>query len=195
MNKADRLRNLIARTIEEAPYDFEGFRWAAKPQREWRTLLGFSPATLRRLAAQQPPFVRDCTHVDGRKMMLLRVGEPGPKTARQLAKTMTYIWRKRFGRSVSRPDFGRLVGLAEVWPDGDQLEIFKAVLDNWPAFMVGAKLVIAAEGRRCKKRLDYPCITWMRRFDKVGIELYVKRLQEQGKFSVQMQDKYLPLMA
>ena len=195
MSKIERLRELVARTIEHDPHDFEGFLWAAMPQAEWCAILDFSPATLRRLISQ-PPFVRNCARVSGRKMTLLREGEPGPTTARQLANIMASIWRKRFGRSVGRNHYGCLIGLAESWPDGHELEIFKRVLDNWPAFMVGVKSMIALEGGNGKERyLEHPSITVMRRFHKVGVELYVMQLQEQGKFSTQLQAKFLPLMA
>ena len=82
MSKSERLRQLVAPTIEGDPYDFEGFRWAARSQAEWCALLGFSPATLRRLIVPPPPFVCNCTHVGGRKITLLREGEPEPETAR-----------------------------------------------------------------------------------------------------------------
>ena len=193
MSNADRLRDLIAKTIEEDPYAFEGFQWAARSQAEWCARLGFAPATLRRMIAQ-PPFVRDCIHVGSRKVTLLREGEPGPMTARHIANTMSYIWCERFNRRVSRSHWGCLKGLAETWPDGHQVEIFKATLDNWSGFMVGVKGVIAVEGGKVLY-LEYPSIATMRKYHKVGVELYVMRLQEQGKFSVQMQDKYLPLMA
>ena len=70
------------------------------------------------------------------------------------------------------------------------------MLDNWPAFMVGVKGMIALEGGNGKERyLEHPSITVMRRFHKVGVELYVMQLQEQGKFSTQLQAKFLPLIA
>jgi hypothetical protein len=179
VSKTDRLRELIAKTIEEDPYEFEGFEWAARPQDDWCARLDCSVATLRRLIAQ-PPIVRDRARVNGRIVTLLREGEPGPKTVRHLANTMSCIWRKRFGRSVGRKDYGCLVGLAESWPEGYAVEIFKAALDDWPMFMVGVKGVIALEGGNGKELyLKYPSITVMRRFPKVGIELYVMQLQEQ----------------
>ena len=106
----------------------------------------------------------------------LREGEPGPRTARHIANTMAYIWRKRFGRSVKPKAYGCLIGLVESWPDGAQVEIFKLVLDNWPMFMTGVKLKIAAEGGQVRF-LECPSITVMRRFHEVGLEMYIMQLQ------------------
>jgi hypothetical protein len=179
MSKADQLRDLIARTIEEEAYDFEGFRWAARSQTEWCALLGFSPATLRRMTAPPSPFVRNCARVNGRKTTLLREGEPGPKTARQLANAMGRIWYRRFKRQVGKKKWRCLLALAEIWPDGHEIEIFKLVLDDWSMFMVGVKGMIALEGNNGKELyLEYPSITVMRRFHEVGIEMHMMQWQE-----------------
>ena len=46
-----------------------------------------SPATVKRLITQ-PPIVRTHTLVDGVRAVLLRLGEPGPNTPRELANIM-----------------------------------------------------------------------------------------------------------
>lgn len=119
--------------------------------------------------------------VGGVKMTLLRLGDPGPVTHRQIAKHMSNIWRQSLdGRSNTPKEFGLLIGLAKDWPEGQQVEVFKAVMKNWSGFMAGAKLEIASNGEGGEERyFKYPCISFMRRFWPIGIELW--EMEHQAK--------------
>ena len=91
---------------------------------------------------------------------------------------------------MGRDDFGRLVGLAESWPDDHEVELFKLVLDNWPTFMAGVKVAIAAEGASGKGLyLEYPSISVMRKFHEVAVEMHMTLT---GK---SLAGRPLPLMA
>lgn len=137
---AAKLGKIVVDIIAAEPFKFEGFVWAAKHQPELASQLGMSVAALRRLITK-PPFVRERTHDgDGKPITLLRVGMPGPKTPRHLANIMAQFFHKKFGTRPTDKAFGCLCGLAEIWPNGKQIDIFKTVLANWEGFMGVAKL-------------------------------------------------------
>lgn len=164
---AAKLGKLIADIIAAEPFEFEGYAWAAKDQPAWAAELGISVSTLQRMI-KKPPFVRSRTHdADGKMIALLRVGKPGPKTPRHLANIMAKLFKKKFGKRPSDEAFGCLCGLAEVWPDGEQLDIFKTVLADWQGFLGVAKLVLEIaedQGLLTFKNLkfDYLPITLLR---------------------------------
>ena len=113
---------------------------------------------------------------------LIREGLSGPKTHYDLAQVMSAIWRKKFGKPNTKPEFGCLVGLAEVWPDGEQVDIFKIVLNDWSAFMAGAKIemqLLGDEGRPLY--YEFPSLTVLRRFPEVAVELHRMTQQAGGK--------------
>lgn len=148
--------------------------WAAKPQRDWCHQLNFSVSTLNRLI-KLPPVVRETRMIDGVKVTLLRIGKPGPETPYQIARKMACIWRKHFdGRTTTEREFGCLMGLAEDWPKGKQVEIFKTIMGNWGGFMAGVKLSTYGTDAMEKDRFyRLPSISVMRRFHAVGVEQYL----------------------
>ncbi|RWC59481.1 hypothetical protein [Mesorhizobium sp.] len=85
----------------------------------------------------------------------------------------------------TRHEFGCLNGLAEVWPQGMQVEIFEIVLDDWPMFVTGAKLAIdllASQGQPTVYRYyDYPSIGFIRRFPNIAVDMAVMKYQWAGK--------------
>jgi hypothetical protein len=94
---------------------------------------------------------------------------------------MCRIWRKRFGRTVRRHEYGCIIGLAEEWPDGRQVEIFKLVTSNegWPEFMAGVWIEIAKlDG--VKHFYKFPTLTVMRRFHTVAVDLYQMHVQQKA---------------
>lgn len=166
------------------PFEHEGFQWAARPQDWWTEQLGFSVSTLNRLI-RKPPFVRQTKQIDGKNTTLLREGKAGKKTPRHIANIMSRIWRKRYDRSVTRYEYGCMIGLAEEWPEGHQVEIFKLVIskEGWPEFMAGVWIEIAKlDG--VKHFYKFPTLTVMRRFHTVALELYQMHSQQKaGKAS------------
>lgn len=182
--KVTSLRELIAAEIAVNPFEHEGFQWAARRQEWWTEQLGFSVSTLNRLI-RKPPFVRQMKQIDGRNTTLLRDGKPGPKTPRHIANIMSRIWRRKYDRPVTRVEYGCMIGLAEEWPDGHQVEIFKLVISNegWPEFMAGVWIEIAKlDG--VKRFYKFPTLTVIRRFHMVGVELYQMNAQQKaGKSS------------
>lgn len=179
--KVESLRALVAAEIAANPFEHEGFQWAARPQEWWTEQLGFSVSTLNRLI-RKPPFVRQTKQIAGKNTTLLREGKPGQKTPRHIANIMSRMWRKRYDRPVTRSEYGCMNGLAEEWPDGHQVEIFKLVISNegWPEFMAGVHIQVDLLGHNGKKRFyKFPTLTVMRRFHAVALELY--QMQQQAK--------------
>jgi hypothetical protein len=89
---------------------------------------------------------------------------------------MRNIWRAKLGKEVGTKAFGCLVGLAKEW-GGHAVDIFKAVLNNWPAFMVGMKQHPDCTTPRFYK---FPSITVIRRFPDVAAEVWMMDVQKAG---------------
>lgn len=77
-------------------------------------------------------------------------------------------------------EYGCMCGLAEVWPEGHQIEIFRSVLADWSAFMAGEKVAIWAAGEGEEKFFEFAAMTVVRAFPEVAVELYVMERQEQA---------------
>jgi hypothetical protein len=77
-------------------------------------------------------------------------------------------------------EFGCLCGLAELWPEGYQIDILKTVLADWSAFMAGAKVAIWAAGDGGEKFFEFASMSVIRAFPQVAVELYVMDRQEQA---------------
>lgn len=175
------LRSLITESIRANPVELDGFQWAAHPQEELCRKLGISVSTLYR-RVKAPPFVSKRRLIDGKMTALIREGLPGPQTHYDLAQIMSAIWRKKFGKANTKKEFGCLKGLAEVWPEGQQVQIFKTVLNDWSAFMAGAKIemqLLGDEGRPLY--YEFPSLTVLRRFPEVAVELHQMTQQAKGK--------------
>jgi hypothetical protein len=182
--KRAKLAQLIEDRITDDPYEFEGFQWAAMAQPELAEMLGASVETLRRLISK-PPFDRERTHVDGRIVTLLRIGEARPMTTRHVANIMANIWRKKTERRPGKAEYGCLCGLAEVWPSGEQISILKTVLADWTGYMscVKAEMMVAEDAGEAItfKFFKHPVISVMRRWPSVAVELHRMKLQATGK--------------
>jgi len=98
----------------------------------------------------------------------------------RLAKTLTSLRLKE-----TPHEYGCMVGLAEVWPDGMQAELFKMVLEQWATFMAGVKVAQATEptnGRLAKPLyLQFPHISTIRRYHYVAVEMAVMNYQSGAK--------------
>jgi hypothetical protein len=184
ISKIELLGQLIAECIASEPYELDGFLWAVHPQEWYCSQLGISVETLRRWISK-PPFVRQCKQINGKKMTLLREGEPGPMTHRHIANIMSNIFRSKTGKPVARREYGCLIGLAETWPGGEQVEIFKTVMTDWTSFMSCVHCVIMemqdAGEDAVKRYYSFPSVTVMRRFHEVGVELHLMKLQAKVK--------------
>jgi hypothetical protein len=167
----DALLILIAKCIEEAPIELDGFRWCGMPQSEMATALQCSVETLRRLISK-PPIVRKRRM----GMTLLRVGEPGPQTHYDLAQIMSAIFRKKTGRRTNVDQFNCLLGLAGEWPDGLQVELFKIAMTRWPEFMAGVNVEA-----QIIRRYEFPSISVIRRFHHIAVQMMTGDYQESGK--------------
>ncbi|MCV2880366.1 hypothetical protein OE699_16155 [Sedimentimonas flavescens] len=174
---------LIKETVAECPKEFEGHTWAIRPQADWCELLGVSDRTLRDLT-KIPPICTTTTHVEGRKAVLLRLGTPEAKTDRHIANIMANIFAEKTGRRPAGRSYGMLRGLAQNWPEGAQLAIFRCVLNEWSMFMAGVQLEIGRmiqEGEGGEhRRYKFPSISVMLRFHHIALEMYVMQLQEAG---------------
>jgi len=118
LERHKRLCELIEQTIAEAvaqgeECEFEGHHWAIRPQPEWAAMLGVSMDTITDLI-KEPPIRRTYTQVDGKRAVLLRVGEPVPLTAREIANIMKARFRKATGQDPETKCWGMLKGLGSV---------------------------------------------------------------------------------
>ncbi|TDK37032.1 hypothetical protein E2F50_09010 [Rhizobium deserti] len=75
--------------------------------------------------------------------------------------------------------WGCFRNLAELWPEGHQVEIFKLVLRDWQSFMAGVKVEIWTRGNGVEKFFTFPSISVLREFYKPALELYV--MEQQSK--------------
>ena len=184
-----RLCELIEQTIAEAieqgeECEFEGYHWAIRPQADWAGLLGVSVDTVTDLI-KEPPIRRTYTQVDGKKAVLLRVGDESALTIRELANIMKARFRKGTGQEPSTKGWAMLKGLASNWPEGAQIDIFQTVLDEWPAFKarVAMKINDMLENDELAQHAwhKYPSISVILRFHELAVELYIMKLQEKGK--------------
>lgn len=189
LERHKRLCELIEQTIVEAvaqgeECEFEGHHWAIRPQPEWAAMLGVSVDTITDLI-KEPPIRRTYTQVDGKRAALLRVGEPAPLTAREVANIMKARFRKATGQEPEPKCWGMLKGLASKWPEGAQVDIFQTVLDEWPAFKARVAMAVnemLANGEDAHHAWhDFPSISVMLRFHELAVELHILKLQETGK--------------
>ena len=160
------------------------YGWPSNLKRRWPNTWAYASAPLagpflNRPSCETAPSAR------AKKTLLLRVGEAGPLTPRKIANHMANIWAKKYNRRPGNDAYGCLVGLAEVWPEGQQVAIFKAVLANWSDYMSGVRLEqnIAEDQGEAVKYLkwDYPVISVMRRYPTPAIEMYAMMLQAKQK--------------
>ena len=183
--KHDAFVKLIIETIaakeEPTTVEFEDFTWAAMKQEEWSKQLGFTTRTLRGLA-KQPPIIRTkTTDASGTPVVLYRAGVEQHLSPRHLASIMAKIFRKKYGqRRTSRRNWGCLFWLAQLWPEGQQVAIFKHVIANWSEFMVGVKFV-ESSSRHAGKYYEFPVIALIRKHYKVAVDMYATMLQGTGQ--------------
>lgn len=204
----ERLCDLIRHTVDTEGQEDDGQIWAFKSLPDWADLLGVSTKTISRLIREPPIQMLDTSRrqsppaqpaSDGRKgpfavrsgkgrwhrVLALRVGAPAPlpgKNRRHLANIMGKMFRERTDHAVSPKAYGCLIWLAELWPEGHQVAVFKCCLDDWGGFMAGVKLRQAVEGGQVRY-LKYPSITVLRRWPHVAADSYLLHLQDKGEGS------------
>lgn len=103
----------IKLVIEQQPYEFEGYTWAALPQSSWATMLKVSVKTVGRLMLDAQ-IAKECTEVDGIKMAIVRPVVPGEVSTpsdRRIANTMSKIFRETTGKRPSAYDYPTYRGL------------------------------------------------------------------------------------
>jgi hypothetical protein len=170
----DRLAKIVEKSINEAPFLYEGQAWAAATLDEWANSLGVSKKTLQR--AIRAPIVSKPGWKDGHKVTLLRLGTPGKPTLNDRARHLQNIWRKKIG---THPNFGLCKGLVQAW--GDEAPILlRLVIDNWSEFMAGTKIamvLLADEGKGSVRFYEYPSLSVILRFNAVVVEMQTTRKQ------------------
>lgn len=92
----------------------------------------------------------------------------------KLEKVSSLLESLRTDLTETNDEFGCFIGLAQVWPEGAQVEILeKAVFGNWPLFMTYVKQLQAQEraaGQSPRALVyDYPHIPTMRLYWKAGL--------------------------
>jgi len=183
----ERLCALIEQTISHAlpggrTFELEGHVWAVRTLSEWASLLGVKSIDTVSDLIKIAPIQRDYTQVDGKKALLLRVGEPGPISPRKIANLMRGVFRNKTGREPKPEEFPLLKVLASEWPTGLQVDIFKVVLDNWTAFKAAVAIAIEemkARGEKAYHRHhSYPSVSVICKFRDVALGLYLMHVQE-----------------
>lgn len=189
----DRLVGLVAQTITDEGQDYRGHMWAVRPQDDWAAMLGATVRTVGRLI-KLPPIVTCDAQAEGRRVILLRIGQPNDSTApaevtddarKHIVNTMAKIFRTKTGHAVAGKGYGCLNGLHDALPAGKQIAIFKTVLNDWPAFKAGVaieveKLIAEGNEKAHHRRHDYPSPSIILRFHKVAEEMHLMALQESG---------------
>jgi len=196
--------SLVEKTIAEEPFEWRGFKWAAKEQSFYAEKLGVSTRQVSRYIAD-PPFVtrrarvgdgpiviNGSTQISGpRTPSLIRLGESSPDDLANEAKLVTIkLWNKTIGKPVTFDQgcclWGMAVDVIKLLADeglpavtGRELMIavFKHALADWNT--VAGALKFAAEARPGYKPrfYDYPCIPHIRSFYKAAVHAYVMHLQ------------------
>lgn len=158
----------------------DGYWWAALRQDTWASKLGVTVVTLREIA-KIPPIRGLDTMTNGRRVKLYRVGPKPHVSFKGLARQMEAAFQAKYGRPVERASFGCLIGLAELWPSGHQVAIFRTVLDNLPGFM---SLVRASDPESGYAPRYYAFLSCglLRKYPDLALEMHVARLQELGKY-------------
>lgn len=179
---------LIQDVVATDGQEFEGNVYAILPLSVWADQLGVSTKTVSRLIRYEPiQFTK--TMVEGVPATLLRVGKKGKQSPRELANIMATLFKKHTGaEKVSRTQWGMLHGLAEEWPEGYQVAIFKHMITEkgWRSFMAALALYVAvqqeAEGNTSlfKRYYDKPTISVLRRFWQVAADAYKTDIQGQN---------------
>ena len=188
----DRLCDLIRKTIADHGQDHHGYLWAVRPMADWADMLDADKKTVERLCAVKP-IQRLRTRVGGVSAVLLRIEAPdGDKALEKkrrldLARMMEKLFVAKTGHKPKPADFGGLNGLAEVWPEGFQVEIFKHVLADWDHFMAGAKLhsAVYKDANGVPDPLKdlfykFPIIWPISRYHMVAADSYLAHLQKPG---------------
>lgn len=199
-HEADKAKNQLAQIIKDQiatdPFERGGVQWARVHQEPLADHLNVAVKTLHRWTGT-PPFQREVALIDGVKMTLLRVladGETSVMTPQRMANVMRKIWDAKVGTTLTQKQHGCLVGLAENWPHGHQIEIFKCVLNDWQMFAGANKhamhLAAADMGHELTsdkndgvyvRHFKFPNVTYLRRFQIIGPAVYAMELQKAGK--------------
>lgn len=175
-----KLVSLVVELTAKSPFDFEGFAWAALSQSEWASQLGISDKTLRDLA-KLPPIVSTKTQIQDKVVVLYRIGAGPHSSYRHIANILSKIFRDKYGlKRIPPHDYGCLVGLAEVWPDGVQAQIFKSVLRNFVEFRGAVKLA-EPDSPHFDRYYDFVPIRLIRKFPDLALEVYENEIQANCK--------------
>jgi hypothetical protein len=174
----DVLKALIDKSIAEAPQKHDGYVWCAMAQPVMAKAIGISVKTLTRMTSK-PPFVRQRAHKGGKLVALIRIGEAGPPTKRQVQNHLANIWRKKTGRKIDPKGYGHLAGLVDYWGRERAPVLLRLVLDDWPLFMTGVGIEVGKLGKAGYKRyLKYPSSSVILRFHAVAHEMWIMDQQE-----------------
>jgi hypothetical protein len=183
--RLDRFAKLIDDTIKAGdPHYmrvFEGAVWAALPQPSWCEKLQISDHTLRDLAKCSPIVATKTVNQEGKPTVLYRLGSVLHKSPRHLANIMACLYRAKYGvERVSRHNWGCLVGLANILPEGAQIEIFRAVLNDLPMFRSGVKCA-DPDSSHSMRYYEWLPIPLVRKYPDVALQVYIGAMQAAGK--------------
>jgi hypothetical protein len=192
-----RFKALIAKKIAHAPFEYQGENWVRLPQPQWCEELHTTDRTLREWAKAEGIVRRRIQTENEGTPVLYRLGD-APSAPEHLASIMGKIYREKYGlirlRSMQwgclidgkekevygRRQYGCLIGLAELWPAGEQIAIFKTVLHELPAFMTGVHQIEPdpdGEGRF----YEWLPITLLRKHWQVAVQVHGMKVQEGGE--------------
>jgi hypothetical protein len=187
-----KLVELVKEGVAAHPHEYGGFTWVAYRQPDLAEELAVSISTLRRMITH-PPLVRDRCSIDDQVWSLLRVrtvGESVPVIEhKHAARIMEKIWREKTGLETVKEQFGLFMGIAQTWPQGEQVNMFRAALNDWPGFMSAVKHVnmIAelkhgkAPSKHAGRFYSFPHLGAMKEHPDAAVEFYGLKLQKEEK--------------
>lgn len=185
----DRLCTLIQELVKTEGQVLHGYTWALRSRNAWADLVEVSPPTLTDLT-NHPPIQKLVTmgydDETGRavKVTALRVGEAPKFSTRDMANIMGKAFTKQTGKKVSKQEWGMLNGMAENFPEGYQIDIFKHAItpDGWHGFMAICSVEVRQmideakeQGQTSsafKRYYRYPSIRVLRRFWEFAADAY-----------------------
>ena len=174
------IEDIISSKAGSETKEFEGFTWAMLPQSEWSARLKITSRTLRNLAKIPPIVAQRTVTPDRRPITLYRTGVPAACSAKKTANMMAKAFRQKYKVDhVSRGDWGCLHGLAEIWPEGSQVAILKAVLSDLPLFMSAVRIADPDSEYR-ERYYEFLPIKLLRKFHDIGLSVYLMKLQGEG---------------
>jgi len=200
---------VVENLIVQEPHEFDGHKWAAKPNEFYCKAAGLTARTFGRMI-KDAPFVRRHKRIDGKPTCLLRVGVAGPKSVHETALVLRGIWRNKTG--MATPEAGEAVEKWEhqkrcLWgfakdvmalpglkylddPSDFAVAAFKGALDNWQDTVTACRIEAECLPIYSWRYRNYPNIPIMCHFNRAVAHAHICRLMEKGEIPTREENPY-----